>query len=194
MKNKTIGLIDYNNYDIDNLEERLEYPLTDDNLEMYLGKAVEIINFSELKNYNHIDELLPGLNSYVILLIEEEQNTGHWICMMKYKSNRKTVIEYFNSYGFTPGYEMKWFQDRFGQDINDLTYLLDNNKYDVIYNKFKFQDINNLNSNACGRHVICRIITMKNMKYNLEDYIEMMKKLKTKYKLKTYDLLISLLI
>lgn len=35
----------------------------------------------------------------------------------------------------------------------------------------------------------CRIITMKNMKYNLEDYIEMMKKLKTKYKLQSYDLL-----
>ena len=114
--------------------------------------------------------------------------------MLKYKDKGKIVIEYFNSYGFEPGYEMRWFQNRFGQDINDLTNLLDNNNYEVIYNKFKFQDINNPNSNVCGRYIISRIITMKNMKYNLENYIAMMKKLKKTHKLKSYDLLISLLI
>ena len=77
-----VGINDPKN--IDELRARLEYPLTDSDIETYLGKKVNIINFSELKNYNHIDELLPDDKSYVIILIEQDKNTGHWIALMRY--------------------------------------------------------------------------------------------------------------
>ena len=186
-----VGLNDYNpnHIDLRNLEERLHYPLSDDDIELYLGKKANIINFSELKNYKHIDDLLPTNLSYVIILIEQQKNSGHWITIMKYNN----TIEYFNSYGFKPNYEMKFLNKLFGQNKNDLTRLLTKNNYDVIYNSFKFQDIKNPNSNACGRHIICRIIAMKNLQQSLPEYISMMKKLQKKYEL-DYDMLVSLLI
>lgn len=186
---------------IADLQARLEYPLSDSDIEFYLGEKVRVINFSELRNYKHIDDLLPRDKSYVIILIEQEKNTGHWIALMRQdmmvyggkKSGMKTVIEYFNSYGLKPNYEMKYFNKLFGQNKNDLTKLLKNNDYEVIYNNVPFQSIDNKNANTCGRHVICRIVAMKNLDKSLIEYITMMDDLKKKYNL-PFDLLISWLI
>lgn len=194
-----VGVNSYNPSDIDiqALKARLEYPLSDSDIETYLGKKVEIINYSQLKNYKHIDELLPTDFSYVIILIELEPRVGHWVTLMKYplihKNKKKTIIEYFNSYGFKPNYEMKFLDRLLGQKKKYLTKLLNNNDYDVIYNNVPFQSIDDQNSNTCGRHVISRIIAMNKLFKSLPEYIVMMNKLQKKYNL-PYDLLISLLI
>ena len=80
-----------------NLTETIRTPLTDGDLERFLGRGVQenIIKYSEIANYNDLEELLPNDKSYKIILIEYEKNNGHWICMMRYKN----VMEIFNSFG-----------------------------------------------------------------------------------------------
>ena len=61
-----------------------------------LGKSCRIIEYSELEEYQNIEDLLSKPKDYVIILIETVgQNIGHWICLLRYQN----TIEFFNSYG-----------------------------------------------------------------------------------------------
>jgi hypothetical protein len=59
----------------------IKTPLTDDDLERFLGKGAKdnVIKYSELGNYSDLEELLSHDKSYKIILIEYEKNKGHWI-------------------------------------------------------------------------------------------------------------------
>ena len=70
-------------------------PLSDAKVREALGDDVKILKYSELKNYVTIDELLPAVNSFFICLLEEELNSGHWVCCLRLGDG----LFYFNSYG-----------------------------------------------------------------------------------------------
>ena len=74
---------------------KLDVPLSDGAVREALGADTRILKYSELRLYRSMAELLPKINSFVIVLLEEEQNRGHWTCMMRLKKN----YFYFNSYG-----------------------------------------------------------------------------------------------
>ena len=70
-------------------------PLSDSKVREALGDDVKILKYSELKKYGSIDELLPTVNSFFICLLEEELNSGHWVCCLRLDDG----LFYFNSYG-----------------------------------------------------------------------------------------------
>lgn len=141
------------------IQNRIGKPMTNFDLEKYLSiEPNDIIKYSELSNYKSIQELLPEKDSFKVLLIEDKQNSGHFVGLFRFDK----TLEYMNSYG------AKWDTDwRFiprmvrvilGQATNDLTRLFDKAKKDgftVVYNKKRLQKLDP-NIQTCGRFVALR--------------------------------------
>jgi len=180
----------------DNIDqEEIEYSISDKDFELYLGKNVKnkILKYSQLVNYCDIKQLIPSNNDYRILLIETKYNYGHWVCVLRYGN----TIEFFNSYGYSPSYDL----DIINQDTNNmlgqsqkwLNNIFDNSpNFNIIYNKLKFQEkVNGVNT--CGKHIIFRIICFKKYGFDLKQYQSLMKYLSNKYD-KSYDELVAIFI
>jgi hypothetical protein len=185
--------------ELQEIKERLNHSLTDADLRAYLGKDVNkhILKYSELANYPSITDLLPIDRSYKIILVESEFNSGHWICLMRYKDKYGVnTIEFFNSYGNKPTTELnsikKCISYLLGQDENDLKRLLKQKEFKVIYNKKRLQKYKDT-INTCGRHVVNRIVAMKNLMLDLEEYIDFMDTKKKQYDC-DYDILVTIFI
>ena len=57
--------------------------LSDKDIRQILGDTCKIIKYSELSKYNTLSEFLPELLDYVVILYEEEYNSGHWGALLK---------------------------------------------------------------------------------------------------------------
>jgi hypothetical protein len=180
------------------LQKMIQTPLSDTDLERFLGAEVDsnIIKYSDLADYNDLDELLPYDKSYKIILIEYEKNNGHWICMCRYAN----TIEIFNSFGtkhdsddLVHSNQMNMY---LGQSKVFLNILLENeleqDQHEMVYNKVKFQEKDE-QVNTCGRHVVNRLLCLLHYNMNLAQYIKFMKQSKEKTKL-NYDEVVSLII
>jgi hypothetical protein len=126
-------------------------------------------------------------------LIETKYNYGHWVCILRYGD----TIEYFNSYGFAPSYDLDIINNNvnneLGQNEKWLNIIFDNSKqYNIIYNKLKFQEkIDGINT--CGKHILFRIICLKKFDMNLQQYQNLMKYFSNKYD-KSFDELVAIFI
>jgi len=156
-------------------------------LDYYKKEPSKIIKYSDLDNYKSIDKLLK-INDYKIILIESQQNAGHWVVILKYKKDNKIIIEYFNSYGMKPEADLSYVGSAMNKilenDKGNLKELLNDaisKGYEVIYNKKRFQS-SNKKVNTCGRWIILRIIMMKHYKMSLEEFSSFIEQLKKKYK------------
>jgi hypothetical protein len=162
------------------IQERISIPLTDGDLEKHTGiKAGDIIKYSDLKNFNKIEDLLPKDKSAVVILIEDKYNSGHWVCVMRYGK----TIEYFNSYGAKWDTDWKFVNKMMriilGEGTNEMTRLMDNAEKDgwnVVWNKKRFQKLSG-RIQTCGRWCVFRIETMK-MGFNNEEFHELVRKCK----------------
>jgi len=152
---------------IDNYKKKLQYFITDDDIKRWIPDSEnKIIKYSDLANYNSLEELLPNNIDFRIILVESELNSGHWTCIMR-KGNK---YETFDSYGGSIDHELKFIPNSkkqyLGEDKNYLGGLLKGHK--IIYNKKKLQAEND-NICTCGRHVIARILSFL-MGWSLKDY------------------------
>jgi hypothetical protein len=191
----------YENFDVSKinkkkLKEKMKLYTSDDELVHYIGKNYKkfIIKYSDIEDYKSINQLLPYNHSFRIILIESDYNSGHWVALFRYN----TTIEYFNSYGMKPSYEIdgnSYLKNKqLDQDTKHLNLLLNSalGKYDIIFNRVKFQKLNN-DIATCGRHVLFRIVCFKKFKMNLHQYIVFIKELQHKFKLNA-DQLVTLFI
>ena len=172
------------------ISNRIKKPLDDSEIRSHL-EPVKIIKYSDLKNYNNIEELLPEDNTFIILLVESSFNNGHWIAVLRYNNK----IEYFDSYGLKPSENLKWTKSvnkMLGQGKEYLNMLFDKTPLDVIYNPIEYQE-DKENVNTCGRHCILRCIAMKGLNMSLEDYYKFMNDMKKKFK-SNYDKVVSYVI
>lgn len=158
-------------------EESQAKPMTNLDLKRYLGTEEHLIKYSDLENYKSIFDLLPTDRSYKIILIEQQKNDGHFVCICRYGN----TICSFDPYGCRIDDELK-FVNRFmnkmlGQDRHFLTDLLkkvDQTKFDIIYNKKKLQKLNNTIA-TCGKWCILFITFMKEFLFSLEDFLKFIK-------------------
>ena len=181
-----------------NLKKTITIPLSDDDLEKYLGKEVRpnILTYSDLADYQDLEQLLPHNKSYKIILIEYAKNRGHWICMMRYGK----IIEMFNSFGTKHDrddmIDSKEINNFLGQSALFLNTLIEKEINDgifkLIYNKIRFQK-KSVKVNTCGRHVVNRIICLLHFDMTLKQYVKFMAKSEDKTKL-SYDEIVSTII
>ena len=158
-----------------NLEQRIGTNITDLDLDRYFPETKtdnhHVIKYSEVANVASIYDLLPKDMSYKIILIEEQPNKGHWVCILRYGK----TIEVFDSYGGTIDNELKYIPEvmkrMLGEDKKHLGRLLKAvEDRQVIYSKKRLQKLKG-GINTCGRWVILRILMMKQFFYTLNEFL-----------------------
>jgi hypothetical protein len=132
--------------------------LTDTDIGKILGDPQpNILIYSDLFDYNTIDQVLGG-KGYVILLYSiRGKYDGHWTCLFR----QKDYLVFFDSYGLAPDEEIQFipdFQslDNRGQSVPHFTKLLDESGYKVLYNTHQYQS-DKKDINTCGRHTCVRL-------------------------------------
>lgn len=164
-------------------------PLGDDDIRNFYPNAKIILN-GDLYKYNDINDILKYNPDFVIILFRNSKNEGHWILLSKYNNN----IEYFDSYGYPISHPINWLKNENERDeLKEYDYLndlLNKSGYNIIVNKYPFQDRNNLNIATCGRWVLLRALTIIYKKLSLKNFTKIIKDIKNKSKL-SYDNIIS---
>lgn len=167
-------------------------PLDDSEIRQILGNP-RIMKYSELKNYNKIEDILTNsIFDYIILLIEAQMNSGHWVCIVR-KYNK---VFYFDSYALYPAFPINWNSQQTNNELGQhKTYLLDlfnNSDLDIEYNKIVYQNEMSSNVNTCGRHCIVFILLCK-YGLDLNTYYDFMQCMKKQLKM-NYDQIVAYLI
>tara|TARA_R110002153_G_scaffold84326_3_gene211208 strand:- start:888 stop:1439 length:552 start_codon:yes stop_codon:yes gene_type:complete len=159
----------------------MDSPLSDGDIQSVLGKFKPIA-YSDLKNYNTIEELLPNDYDWRIILLETSQNSGHWVCIMRVPDK----YVYFNSYGDSFNKDLylipRMIRKILGQNENYLNNLLRGKV--VEFSSIKFQGDK---SSVCGRYCLFFIDYICNLHHSLKDAISFLKSQKKDLKLKSYD-------
>ena len=174
--------------------ELLKISLSGQDIENYLPNC-KIIEYNELADYNEITDLLTKPIDYVIILIETTaDNVGHWVAILRYSN----TIEFFNSYATAPDIQKntlisKEKNIKFGQTNNYLTNLLVKSNFNIIYNKLQLQQYSN-GSATCRRFCVLYLLCFLKDNMDLKQFLEFMINLKAKFKNKSYDEIVCLLI
>jgi hypothetical protein len=157
----------------------LGYMIDSADIDRYLDAgSSKIIKYSELDQFRTIEELLPKDIDYKIILVEQNPNSGHWTCILRYGK----TIEWFDSYGIKPDGELSFISKvknrLLGQDVKLLSLLLNDAKsrgWNVIWNKKKLQQLKN-GVNTCGRWCLLRITMLTQFFFGLDEFIDFIEK------------------
>ena len=147
------------------------YSLSESDIQKMIP-TLKIIPYPDLLRAKSIDDVLDDKGRLMLLYLTENENTGHWVCLLNYRNSK--IIEYFDPYGnYKPDGEAKWIskekQKQFGQASKKLTQLLQSSSYQVKSNAYPFQK-DKINMNTCGRHCTTRLY-FKNLK--LPEYVKL---------------------
>ena len=134
------------------------YSLSESDIQKMIP-TLKIVPYTDLHNAQTIDDVLDEKGRLMLLYLTEDHNTGHWVCLLKYRNSN--IIEYFDPYGnYKPDGESKWLTPKklkeLGQATKKLTQLLQESPYEVKSNAYPFQK-DKLNINTCGRHCTTRL-------------------------------------
>ena len=184
--------MNYKKKDIET-ENIIKTPLGDDDIKYYLPNS-KIMKYSDLKNYDKIEDLLKKDKDYAFLLYEDSPNKGHWTTILRYDP----YIEYFDSYGGKVDNPLNWISKDQRKNLNQenklLSKLFDKTKMKVVYNPIDYQEDNmKKDVNTCGRHAVFRVKNLIDCNRKLEDYFNLMGGIK-KESGNTYDEIVSHLI
>lgn len=141
---------------IDNVIKNSEnYSLSDSDLLNLTDNKVKVISYSDLENFNTIDEVLEPFGA-VIILYQQTKTSGHWASIIK----QKNTIEIFDSLGVGLDHELE-FSDfnkkrHGGVAIAHLSNLLNKSNYKVEVNLQQIQK-DNSHINTCGRWAGLRV-------------------------------------
>lgn len=118
-----------------------------------------IFTYPHLADVKHIDEVLDHEGRAIMLFLTDNENTGHWISLIKRDGN----IEIYDPYGFAPDTQGKNLgvsagnMRKMGQDQPLLTDLIKSSGYGIRYNKKRVQPISP-DIATCGRHSLMRLL------------------------------------
>lgn len=147
------------------------YSLADDDIQKVLG-GVKLFKYPELHSMASIDDAFDAKGHAMMLYLTENEDTGHWVCMMK----RGNTIEYFDPYGgYKPDSERRWLspekQEQLGEAQPTLTQMIKQGGYKTISNPYHFQK-EGVDINTCGRHCCARLLCAH---LSLPEYNKMIK-------------------
>lgn len=154
-------------------EDIKSYALSDKDMKKVIP-TLKVVSYPDLLNATHIDQVLDEKGRLMLLYLTEDQNTGHWVCLLKRRG--KPILEYFDPYGgYGPDGESKWLSpdelEEFGQDTKHLSKLIRSSPYKLVVNKTAFQK-DKTDNNTCGRHCLTRLY-MKHL--TLPEYTKLVK-------------------
>jgi hypothetical protein len=117
-------------------------------LKAILDGEVRVIPYYELASFPTLEALLEPYGK-AIILYEQEDNLGHWVCI-SYGLEEGTeedepwpYIKYFDSYGITPDSEQDWVNPEYRKkrwnNMRYLSLLMKNSPYEIDYNDHDMQ-------------------------------------------------------
>lgn len=166
------------------LMEIKKYPLSNFDIQEVLNNVshpnTNIINYEELNNIYHIDEIFDNLGRCIILIPTESLNSGHWVALIK-KNNE---IEFFDPYGKTLKQQEKNLNSNIDIDEDIIIKLCKRDGYKLSYSNKKNQPYSS-NIATCGRHSVMRVILYK---LSNDEYNKMMEKLSKLYNVSSDDI------
>jgi len=156
-------------------------PLSDADLKHILGDDLKIIQYSDLAKYSTLNDLLPQPTDDCILLYEQEEDSGHWVALMRYAH----TVEYFDPYGNKWDAPLTWNSrgknQELGQSMKYLSGLLERTALKRIYSPYHFEKMSN-KVNTCGPHCAHRIYRLRHDNMDLTDYYSYMEDAEEKLK------------
>lgn len=148
----------------------MNIPLSDSDIKRLLGGRVRVVVYSQLSNFNSLENLF-GPYDCVVLLYEKVPNNGHWTCLIKIPGGD---VEFYDPYGGLPDSELQFMH--YSKSLGCLlSRLLINyhqrTGHDIWYNHGRQQKLAR-DVNSCGRHCVLRILFRW---IPIDQYINMMK-------------------
>ena len=163
------------------IQRIIRKPLSDADLKHILGDNLKIVRYSDLSRDSSIDTLLPESKDYCIILIEEEQDSGHWVALLKYGN----TIEFFDPYGNKWDTELSWIpmekRQQLGETQKYLSGLLERSNLKHIHSPFHFEKTSNT-VNTCGSHCAHRTYRLKHDNMDLNAYYSYMQDAEEKFR------------
>ena len=149
------------------MEDLLNYAISSDDIKNITGNN-NIIRYSQIKNYNSINDLIGNQNGCFILF-ETSQSYGHWCILTK----NNDLIEFFDPYSIFIEKQKDFIDNpEFLEPINYLSILLKKCPYRISYNEFMFQNDKYDEIGTCGKWCIIRYLNKHIDLYKFKDMIE----------------------
>jgi hypothetical protein len=150
----------------------MDVPLSNDAIFKALNiNQSYIIKYSDLSEYGELNGAF-GDKRFIIILIESNINSGHWVCLYR-KSTNDYV--YFNSYGKKYDSDLDFISKMknkiLGNDVNTIKKLMDSDD-SIVWNHVKYQGNK---SQVCGRYCIDFVRQME-AGLSLKEYQSYLKK------------------
>ena len=139
----------------------MDIPLSNDQIDRALQiDNSYIVKYSDLDNFSTLSDLF-GSKPFIILLIESDYNSGHWVAFYRVDSNHYV---YFNSFGNKYDSDLSLIgrlsNKILGNEYNSIKKLIQPNDK-VEWNKINFQSVK---SQVCGRWCIFFVRQMRENK------------------------------
>ena len=148
------------------MNSKLQIPLSNEDIQAHLGSQ-QIAKYSDLKNYKDLYELMPLKKDYKIILLEAEENRGHWVVIIR----QGKKFYYVNSYGKKyddKSYLSKMILKILKQDRNEIQRLITaTGLKGISWNRIEMQG----NSMCCGRYCVFFVI-MSNLNYTPPEAVD----------------------
>jgi len=161
-------------------------PLSNFQLESALGNGTKTIVYADLRKYSTIEELLPNVGSFQIILLRDSKSQGHWVVIERKSPD---LYYYFNSFGESYNQDLylisSSIRKMLGSYDNFLNELLKGKKVEYMNKKLQ-QDY----SAVCGRYVVLFIIMTTKLMFSMKEFIKFIQEKKKELQLKTYDELV----
>jgi hypothetical protein len=157
---------------LEEMKRTLAYSLSDADIRHILGQGTKIIEFKDMDMFKTIYDLLPNKKDFAIVLVEQKDNSGHWVMLLR-DGNR---IEQFDSYGVTLETELNFVSQAMnrmlGQSKKEFHTLMKtiDDEDELVFNKARLQSEDPTIA-TCGRHCCLRAL-MHNLGYSLEEYLQ----------------------
>ena len=132
-------------------------PLSGSDIERITEGKANIIKYSDLHQYNSIDEVF-GSKEAIIILYLKKSNFGHWCCLFKAPWKSETLY-FYDSYAFQMDEEIQYSDEQLrlhgGKNVPHLTHLIRKSNYYLEQNDFQYQSKEH-DINTCGRWAAVR--------------------------------------
>jgi hypothetical protein len=142
--------------------------MSDKDLNEYFPHA-RVLKYNEIPREVPADEFLKE-GEVVFILYEAEENTGHWVSLVR----AKDCFFYFDSYGNKPDVPLSWnspeTNERLGQSYPTLTKMFSITKQPLYYNDFAYQDKKDTDMATCGRWATSFLIHFKKYGGSLKSF------------------------
>lgn len=145
-------------------------PLSSEDLKALTNGKCNIMLYSDLMEYENIDDVLEPHGAVILLYQTTERTYGHYVTLFK-KHNNPKVLEFYDSYGLSIDKQLKFSKfnskNMGGVAVAHLTDLIQKSNYRVESNTKGLQK-NKSQDNTCGRYAALRVIfrQLTNQQFN----------------------------